>query len=266
MGPKASDLGFPSQLIKRVANIPSKAYLTGNIPKVKDQGAQGSCTAHGSCSMGERLYSRWQKKEYIFSPSFTYYLERQKEGTLSQGDCGAQVSTSLQVPDPKAGGVGWCPLSVMPYDEDVFNVAPNQAQLDAAKANPGGAYHTLGNNIENIKLCILSDYSFVIGINVYDSFESDAAAETGLIPFANINTESLQGGHEVHAGIVYDDSVHCPNSPNPGAILVENSWGTGWGTKAPQSGERGFAWISYDYIMSTNLTTDIRMGHLGSAW
>ena len=191
------------------------------------------------------------------------------EGTLAEGDCGAQVDTSLIVPDPKAGGAGWCPIGITGYTPGDITTPPSPAQLDAAKNYPGGARHTIGNNIANIKSCILSDYTCVIGISVYDSFESDSTAASGLIPYPSINTESLLGGHEMHSALGYDDEVQCPNAPNPGAVLTENSWGDSWGCLCPAptlATRRGFCWMPYDYLMNPNLTSDVRMGHLGSAW
>jgi hypothetical protein len=38
-------------------------------------------------------------------------------------------------------------------------------------------------------------YGFIAGFNVYDSFESQATAKSGLMPAPNQQTESLLGGH-----------------------------------------------------------------------
>jgi C1A family cysteine protease len=270
--PNPNDNGFPAHLMKvQMATFPVRAALTGTVGQIKNQGNQGSCTAHGSTSMGERLYRRWKNQSPIFSPAYIYYFERLKEGTLYQGDCGAQVVTSLSVPDmnPTAGGFGWCPLADMPYVDTDFSTVPNAAQIAAAKAFPGGSYHTIGNIIANIKNCILSDYSGVIGISVYDSFEDDKTASSGLIPYPNVNAENLQGGHEMHSLLAYDDTIQCPNAPNPGAVLTMNSWDVTWGIKCPipsLSLEGGFCWIPYSYLMDTNLCSDVRMQHLGRAW
>jgi C1A family cysteine protease len=266
--PNAKENGFPAHLIQRVSEFPVRASITGAIGAVKDQGQQGSCTAHGSTSLGERLYRQWKKTSPIFSPAYTYYLERQAENTLDQGDCGAQVVTSLSIPDgnPGGGGFGWCPEELMPYSDSDFSTAPNAAQIAAAKAYFGGAYHNIGNVIANIKSCILSNYSFVIGIAVYQSFEDPNTSSSGLIPFPNVNAEQPIGGHEMHAGLDYDDTIQCPGSPNPGAVLVQNSWGTSFGIARPAGGEKGFGWLSYDYLMSAILASDVRLGHLSKAW
>lgn len=265
--PNPKDLGFPAHIAQRVGPFPSRAFITGPLGPTKDQRQQGSCTGHGGTSEGERLYRRYKNTSPIFAPAFHYYLERQIEGTLDQGDVGAQVVTSLVI--AQNGGHGFCPEALMPYNAADFTMPPSQAALDAALLNPGGSYHSIGNNIANIKSCILSDYSGVIGIAVYESFDSPATEASGLIPYPNVNAEQQVGGHEMHALIGYDDTIQCPNSPNPGAVLVQNSWGMSWGIAPPIAtlgAYRGFAWISYDYLMDPMLTSDVRMQHLGKAW
>jgi hypothetical protein len=277
--PKASDLGFPAKLVHQVGALPPRAFLTGAIGLVKDQKTQGSCTGHATTSMAERLFGHWMKQILVFSPAYTYYMERLAEGTLSQGDCGADVDTGLIVSDPKSvtgNGLdlskvtaGLCLEIAMPYKDSDFVSAPSAAAIASAKLYPAGAYHSLGGGpgvIANIKLCILSNYSACIGISVFDSFDDPAVETSGLIPYPNVNVEKLQGGHDMHGAIGYDDAIQCPNSPNPGAVMVQNSWGTDWGIVCPLSGERGFAWLPYDYLMNMNMTSDVRMQHLGKAW
>jgi C1A family cysteine protease len=266
---KISDPGFPSHVIAPKGPLPSAGSLTGKVGPTKNQGSQGSCDGHACSSNQERLLLRWRPDVPFvqLSPSFAYALERTLEGTFDQGDVGAMISSAVIVPDPNSpGGVGSCPLSVMPYDQNVCNLMPNAEQLAAAKAYPGGAYHSIGNNIDDIKSCILSDYSFVIGIAVYDSFESDEAASSGLIPYPDIDTENCLGGHALHCGMAYDDTIQCPNSPNPGAVMFQNSWDVTWGIECALNGEGGFAWLSYDFLMNPNLTSDVRLGHLGKPW
>jgi hypothetical protein len=276
--PKATDNGFPSHIVVRASEFPVRAALTGTIGPRKDQAQTGMCTGEGSSNMGERLYRRpetaftnGRAPAVVFAPEFIYYLERENEGTLAQGDCGAEVDTSLIVPDPAAGGVGWCPVDVPGYTPLDIVTPPSAAQLAAAKLYPGGARHTIGNNIANMKSCILSNYSFVIGIGVFESFEDDSTVASGLIPFPNVDAEEGLGGHEMHSGLAFDDTIQCPNAPNPGAVLTENSWGVDWGIAPPDwaanlGTEKGLCWIPYDYLMNYNLASDVRMGHLGKAW
>src|ERR1700683_5520854 len=116
---KASDPGFPSRLISRVGVMPPRGSLTGKVGPTKKQGTQGSCDGHACSSNQERLLIRWRPTVPFvqLSPSFAYALERVLEGTFSEGDVGAMISSAVIIPDPNSpGGVGSCPLSVMPYD------------------------------------------------------------------------------------------------------------------------------------------------------
>src|SRR5579872_309815 len=165
--PNPKELGFPSHLIVRTGEFPIRAFVTGALGPTKNQKAQGSCTGHGGTSQGERLYRRYRGTSPIFAPAFHYYIERQNEGTLDQGDCGAQVDSSLVVAEN--GGKGFCPEELMPYNDADCSTPPSPAALAEALKYPGGSHHSIGNIIANIKSCILSDYTGVIGISVYDS-------------------------------------------------------------------------------------------------
>lgn len=269
--PNANENGFPAHLVQRVGVFPPRACITGVLAaERKDQLTVGCCAGESSANLGQRLYRRYKNQSPIFDPLFLYYLGRKSEKTLAQGDCGMQVVTGLIVPDcnPGDGGYGWAPETA-PFDPKNVDVVPTTAQLYAAKAFPGGAVHNVGNIIANIKSCILSDYSGVIGILVCESFEDDSTTNTGLIPLPNREVEESLGRHAMHSLLGYDDSIRCPNSPNPGAVLTENSWGNQWGCECPfpsLASGRGFGWLSYDYLMNPALTGDVRMAHLGAPW
>ena len=54
------------------------------------------------------------------------------------------------------------------------------------------------------------------------------------------------GGHAVMA-VGYDDEMKIKNANSDearttGALMIRNSWGTGWG-------ENGYGWLPYDYIL-----------------
>jgi C1A family cysteine protease len=90
-----------------------------------------------------------------------------------------------------------------------------------------------------LKGCIASGYPFVFGFTVYDAFESQEVAKTGVLNMPGPK-EKVQGGHAVLA-VGYDDATQ--------RFAVRNSWGKDWGIK-------GYFTIPYSYLTTTNLADD----------
>ncbi|MBS1563764.1 MAG: peptidase, partial [Bacteroidetes bacterium] len=74
---------------------------------------------------------------------------------------------------------------------------------------------------------------------VYQSFMTPQVASTGIMPMPAAS-EKVLGGHAVMA-VGYSDAKQ--------AVLVRNSWGTGWGIK-------GYFWMPYAYITDSSLCDD----------
>ena len=90
-----------------------------------------------------------------------------------------------------------------------------------------------------MKGCLASGYPFVFGFTVYDGFESDAVAQTGILNMP-ASTEKTIGGHAVLA-VGYSD----PDQ----RFIVRNSWGAKWG-------QAGYFTMPYGYLMDENLSDD----------
>ena len=84
---------------------------------------------------------------------------------------------------------------------------------------------------------------FVFGFEVYDYFESDQMANTGVLQLPQ-PSESDLGGHAVMA-IGYNDSQQ--------RFLIRNSWGKGWGLKGNLD---GYFTMPYTYITNPKLASD----------
>jgi hypothetical protein len=105
---------------------------------IKDQGQEGSCTAHSGTSGGEWVYRKYLDKQPIFSPAYLYAKELQANGNFPNDD-GSDGTTLCQMIIAN----GLCPESDDPYVAGDI-VAPTAAQdADAAQNKQMGAYHGL---------------------------------------------------------------------------------------------------------------------------
>jgi C1A family cysteine protease len=90
-------------------------------------------------------------------------------------------------------------------------------------------------------------WPITVGFQVYESFESQQVADTGIMPVPAPNERRL-GGHEVLC-LGYDRAQQL--------ALIENSWGDVWG-------QRGYFWMPFAVITSPD--TDLWMVHTGGPW
>jgi C1A family cysteine protease len=100
-------------------------------------------------------------------------------------------------------------------------------------------YAHVAQNLVQMQGCLASGYPFVFGFTVYDSFESDAVAQTGNVPMP-IPAENVLGGHAVLA-VGYDNTKRV--------FIVRNSWGPDWGAK-------GYCYMPYEYLLTPSYSSD----------
>jgi len=215
--------------------LPPLVDLRVQCPPVYDQGSLGSCTANAIA--GAFQFELMRQKLPVFNPSrlFIYYNERVLEGHVKE-DSGAQLRDGIK----SVATLGVCDEQQWPYDISRFAKKPTKKLYTQAKKNQALQYTRLNNmNITELKSCLATGNPFVFGFTVYQGFESQETAKTGILNMPGKN-ESVLGGHAVMAA-GYDDSKK--------AFLVRNSWGDGWGLK-------GYFYMPYDYITSTDLADD----------
>jgi C1A family cysteine protease len=101
-----------------------------------------------------------------------------------------------------------------------------------------------------LKDAIASNLSVVFGFTVYQSFESPAVAQSGVLPMPKPH-EATVGGHAVVA-VGYNDSQS--------QVIVRNSWGASWG-------DHGYFYMPYQYMTGSTASSDsspINGAHLAS--
>jgi len=214
--------------------LPPSVDLRPQCPPVYDQGDLGSCTANAIAGAIE--FDRMKQGLPDFTPSrlFIYYNERVIEHTVNS-DSGAMIRDGIKSVNKQ----GVCSELEWPYDVAQFTVKPSTKCYQDALLDKALSYQRVTRSLSQMKACLASGLPFTFGFTVYESFESDQVASTGIVPMPS-HRESVLGGHAVDA-VGYDDSKQ--------AFYVRNSWGSSWGMD-------GYCLMPYAYLLSTGLSSD----------
>ena len=219
-------------------DLPAAVDLRTNaaMPAVWDQGELGSCTAHGGGALHMFMHTKqWPKAQFMPSRLAIYYGERALEGSINE-DSGASVADCLKVLSNTGAGHE----TLWPYDITKFKVKPSkQLYLDACKYKVQKYEQVDNTKAAMLKTALAAGKPVVFGFTVYESFEGDSVAKTGVVPMP-AKTEAVLGGHCVLL-VGYDDSKH--------QWIVRNSWGPSWGDK-------GYCYFPYAYLTNPDLASD----------
>jgi C1A family cysteine protease len=217
-----------------LAALPPKVDLRSQMPPVYDQGQLGSCTANAIAAAFE--FDQLQEKQPDFMPSrlFIYYNERAIEGTV-ETDSGAMIRDGIK----SVAKLGVCDEGQWPYDITEFTRKPPSAAYTAASGHQATVYRRVLATLHQLQGCLASGYPFVFGVSVYESFMSDAVAETGEVPLPS-RGEKLLGGHALLA-VGYDNDLQ--------RFVVRNSWGDSWGMN-------GYCTMPYGYLTDSKFAQD----------
>jgi C1A family cysteine protease len=211
-------------------NLPTSVDLSKKCPPVYDQGQLGSCTANAIAAAIEFD----QKKKFVPSRLFIYYNERAMENTILS-DSGAQIRDGIK----SVATQGAPPEKDWPYVIGDFSKKPPAKAYTDAKSDLITLYQRVIQDLNTMQGCLASGFPFVFGFTVYESFEGEQVAKTGILSMP-ASSEKRVGGHAVLA-VGYDDTKR--------EFIVRNSWGTDWGLK-------GYFKMPYAYLMSPKLASD----------
>ena len=218
-----------------IATLPPKVDLREKLPPCWNQGQIGSCTAHGISAA--LVFDEQLEQKSFMMPSrlFIYYNERAMENSINS-DNGAQIRSGIK----SVASTGFADEATWPYVEKRFKVKPPQSAYDSAVKHKALAYMALNNTkLNELKSCLAAGFPFVFGFTVYDAFERDDVALSGVLSMPEPD-ESPQGGHCVTC-VGYDDAEQT--------FLVRNSWGTDWG-------QAGHFTMPYAYMTHADLASD----------
>lgn len=220
--------------------LPSAVDLRDKCSPVEDQGNLGSCTANALAGALEFLELKDNKPLVDLSRLFIYYNERVIEHTV-KSDSGAMLRDGIKT----LAKQGVCAEKKWPYVISKFAVKPTPSCYKDAANHQITTYHRI-ITLDEMRACLAEGFPFVFGFTVYESFESQEVAKTGVVQMPQ-HGERVVGGHAVLA-VGYDDTQK--------RFIVRNSWGTGWGMK-------GYFTMPYDYLSTHNLAGDFWVVHAG---
>jgi hypothetical protein len=166
---------------------------------------------------------------------FLYFNERELDGCVDN-DEGSTLSTGIRA----LQRFGICLERLWPYDTAKWKAKPPVACYEDAKGHAVVCSAQVHQNTESMKACLASGEPIALGIQIYQSFESQRVAKTGLVEMPKPQ-EPCFGGHAVVC-VGYDDARQL--------FFMANSWGPEWG-------DRGFFYLPYAYLTDQNLTCDL---------
>ena len=225
------------------------ADLRTYCSKIEDQGLLGSCTANAGVGIVEYYERRAFGKHIDASRLFLYKVTRNLMKLT--GDTGAHLRTTMGA----MALFGVPPETYWEYKVADFDVEPSAFCYAFAQSYQAIQYFRLdplgiprAALLNRIKLFLKAGLPSMFGFTVYSSYTQ--ASGDGKIPFP-CRRERWVGGHAIVA-VGYNDKCKIINrncgETKTGALLIRNSWGTGWG-------DHGYGWLPYEYVLQ-GLATD----------
>jgi len=222
--------------------LPARVDLRPHFPPVEDQQQLGACTANAAAGLVGYFEEKALGRAIDVSRLFIYKATRNLTGT--RGDSGAYLRTTMEA----LAVFGAPPESYWPYDGSPeasnkrFDAEPSAFCYAFARSFEALKYVRLDpvntapdQVLANIRAYLAAGLPSLFGFPAYDEYMN--AGVDGKVPFPS-PTSQLLGGH-ANVAVGYDD--HLAVGPDTGALLVRNSWGTGWGME-------GYGWLSYKYV------------------
>ena len=225
-------------------SLATSADLRAWCSPIENQGPLGSCTANAGVGIVEYFERRAFGKHIDASRLFLYKTTRNMLHWT--GDTGAFLRSTMGalalfgVPPEE-----YWPYVVTDFDKEpsafCYAFAQNYQAISYYRLDPAGTTKIL--LLDRIKTYLAAGLPSMFGFTVFSSYTQ--AAATGKIPFPTAG-EKIVGGHAIVA-VGYDDNMKIKNTipgaaETTGALLIRNSWGTGWGSS-------GYGWLPYDYVL-----------------
>lgn len=231
---------------KGAPSLPASVDWSNFCSAVENQQNLGSCTAHAAIGVVEYFQRRAFGKHIEGSRLFVYKATRNLMGVT--GDTGAWLRNTM-------GALVFCgvapekywPYVVADFDNEpspfIYAIADNYEALRYFCHDPLGQNIPRDQVLARVKAFLAAGIPSMFGFFGFGSFGQSDPKDG--IPFP-CPGERAKWGHAIMA-VGYDDNKNITNTQckkkTKGALLIRNSWGTGWGDK-------GYGWLPYDYVLS----------------
>ena len=229
---------------------PAVMDLAPGCSPIEDQDGLGSCATFATIGLVEYMEKIAFGNYLNASHLFQYWNARKLIGVT--GDGGSTMSSNMAA----LVLFGVPPEVHWPYYVPNFNVQPDAFLYAYASDFKGVKYLRIdkpgtgpGDILPWVKAFLYAKIPLMFGWTVYS--EIDQAATTGKVPFPDLKTSKIRGGHGVDC-VGCDDNMVIKNTATgkvtTGAIKFRNSWGPKWG-------QAGYGFLPYDYL-NAGLTAD----------
>lgn len=217
------------------AELPRSVALEKRCPPPMQQMLLSSCVPHAvtAAMRADRISQGLPDK--ALSRLQLYFDGRMAEGSV-QDDCGMEIRTAIKC----AAKIGVAEETLWPYMPSKFKTRPPDSAYRRAKKNEALTYEAVALDKHAIKAALASGHPVVFGISVYENFDTDETAKTGVIQMPEGH---MLGGHAMYL-TGYDDDA------DPAHARLRNSWGPHWGLA-------GDALIPWGYVTDPNLAADL---------
>lgn len=189
-----------------------------------DQGQLGSCVSHGSSAA--LTFAQLKAGLPVEDPSrlFHYFAARLRAGYDTSQDTGLEIRDGID----SLAKDGVPPTPDWPYDTSKFTQRPPMTAWTDATSYEAVKYGAVAPTA--VDAMVASGFPVVIGFDVYESFEGDQNASSGIMPIPG-KGEQLIGGHCVVICSTVKDGADLGGGAVAGQLYrkCRNSWGTGWG-------------------------------------